>query len=73
MQIPAELQSVAAAFCHAPEAAVISGLPLRSFHKYVKEGLIPCYKIGRHRLFKKDELVDAIQKCRIGTVAEVLS
>lgn len=62
-----------AAFCHAQEAAIISGLPLRTFHHFVKLGAIPSYKIGRNRLFKKDEIVEAIMSYRVGTTNEVLS
>jgi len=62
-----------AVFCHAQEASILTALPLRTFHLYVKQGLLPSYKIGRNRLFKKDELVAAIMSHRTGTKAEVLS
>jgi len=60
-------------FLHAPEAAAAVPVPLRSFHAYVKKGLIPSYKLGRHRLFKRSEVIAAVERQRIGTVSEMLS
>ena len=72
MQPSPSTEEVVAAFCHHKEAAIISGLPLRSFYHYVEQGVIPHYRIGRHRLFKKDELIAAIMANRVGTNNEVL-
>ena len=63
----------AAEFLHAAEAAAAVPVPLRSFHKYVKEGLIPSYKLGRHRLFKRHEVIAAVERQRVGTANEVLA
>ena len=72
MLLNPKTEQVVAAFCHHKEAAIISGLPQRSFYYYVEQGVIPCYKIGRHKLFKKDEIIAAIQSHRVATVNEVL-
>ncbi len=48
-------------FISAKDAAEWLGIPLRSLHQYVQRGLLPCYKIGRHRLFRKPELVRAME------------
>ncbi len=48
-------------FISAKDAAAWLGIPLRSLHQYVQQGLLPCYKIGRHRLFRKPELVRAME------------
>ena len=39
-------------FLRAREAATWLGVPLRSLHQYVQQGLLPSYKLGRHRLFR---------------------
>jgi len=49
-----------AEFISSKVAAEWLGLPLRSFHQYVQSGLLPSYKIGRHRLFRRSELLDAL-------------
>jgi excisionase family DNA binding protein len=46
-------------FMCAKEAAAWLGIPLRSLHHYVRQGLLPSYKLGRHRLFRKAELLSA--------------
>ena len=48
----------------AKEAAVWLGVPLRSLHHYVRQGLLPSYKLGRHRLFRKAELLSALDADR---------
>lgn len=62
-----------AVFCRAPEAARCVPLALRTFHLKVAQGIIPSYKFGRQRLFKKSEVIAAIERCRVATNAEVLS
>ena len=47
-------------FIGAKEAAAWLGIPLRSLNQYVQQGLLPSYKLGRHRLFRKQQLVDAL-------------
>ncbi len=59
-------------FIDAKKAAVWLGIPLRSFHQYVQKGLLPSYKLGRHRLFRKKELLSALSISRIASRDEVL-
>ncbi|MBN8712223.1 MAG: helix-turn-helix domain-containing protein [Verrucomicrobia bacterium] len=47
-------------FIKAKEAAEWLGIPLRSFNQYVQRKLLPSYKLGRHRLFRKSQLVEAL-------------
>jgi excisionase family DNA binding protein len=60
-------------FCRAPEAAKHVPMALRTFHLKVAQGIIPSYKFGRQRLFKKDEVIAAIERYRVATTSEVLS
>ena len=60
-------------FCRAPEACKVTPFPISTFHLHVKQGRIPSYKFGRARLFKKSEVIAAIERCRVATTAEVLS
>jgi excisionase family DNA binding protein len=61
-----------AEFISSNVAAEWLGLPLRSFHQYVQAGLLPSYKIGRHRLFRRSELLDALGASRKATWDEFL-
>lgn len=47
-------------FIGAKEAAAWLGIPLRSLNQYVQQGLLPSYKLGRHRLFRKTQLLAAL-------------
>jgi len=47
-------------FIGAKEAAAWLGIPLRSLYQYVQQGLLPHYKLGRHRLFRKAQLLTAL-------------
>lgn len=47
-------------FIGAKEAAAWLGIPLRSLYQYVRQGLLPCYRLGRHRLFRKQQLLTAL-------------
>lgn len=47
-------------FISAKEAAEWLGVPLRSLYQYVRQGLLPCYRLGRHRLFRKHQLITAL-------------
>lgn len=60
-------------FLRAETMAGIVNIPTRSFHLYVKQGLIPSFKLGRHRLFRKAEVFAALDKLRTASVQEVLS
>ena len=59
-------------FLRAKEAAVWLGVPLRSLHQYVQQGLLPSYKLGRHRLFRKRELLSALGADRTASRCEIL-
>jgi excisionase family DNA binding protein len=59
-------------FLRAREAATWLGVPLRSLHQYVRQGLLPSYKLGRHRLFRKGELLSALGADRTATRSEIL-
>ena len=59
-------------FLRAREAAIWLGVPLRSLHHYVRQGLLPSYKLGRHRLFRKAELLSALDADRTATRREIL-
>ena len=56
----------------AREAAAWLGVPLRSLHQYVQQGLLPSYKLGRHRLFRKEELLATLGANRTATRNEIL-
>lgn len=47
-------------FIGAKEAAAWLGVPLRSLNQYAQQGLLPSYKLGRHRLFRKAQLLEAL-------------
>ena len=59
-------------FMRAKEAAAWLGVPLRSLHHYVRQGLLPSYKLGRHRLFRKAELISALCADRTASRSEIL-
>lgn len=59
-------------FIDAKAAAFWLGVPPRSFHQYVKKGLLPSYKLGRHRLFRRKELLQALLLNRTSSRDEVL-
>ena len=54
------------------EAAKWLAIPLRSFRLYVQQGLLPSYKLGRHRLFRRDELLAALSGARAASRSEIL-
>jgi excisionase family DNA binding protein len=54
-------------------AADLLGICGRTLHTYLKQGLIPHYRMGRVIRFKTDELIQFIeQDCRVATRDEVL-
>jgi excisionase family DNA binding protein len=59
-------------FLRAREAAIWLGVPVRSLHQYVQQGLLPSYKLGRHRLFRKGELLSALGADRTASRSEIL-
>ncbi len=61
-----------AEFIQIREAAEWLGVPFSSLRQYVSRGLLPSYKLGRHRLFRKRELLDAIRETAVSTLDEIL-
>lgn len=59
-------------FVGAKEAAAFLSIPMRSLHQYVQQGLIPSYKLGRHRLFRRLELLNALRASTKATRDEIL-
>jgi len=59
-------------FMGAREAAAWLGVPLRSLHQYVQQGLLPSYKLGRHCLFRKEELLATLGANRTASRNEIL-
>lgn len=59
-------------FISAKEAAEWLGIPLRSLNLYVQRGLLPSYKLGRHRLFRRNELRSAITGSWLASRADIL-
>jgi excisionase family DNA binding protein len=60
-------------FCFAKEALKVTPFQLRTFWTHVLNGRIPSYKFGRNRLFRKSEVIAAIEKCRVSATSDVLS
>lgn len=54
------------------EAAEWLGVPFSSLRQYVSRGMLPSYKLGRHRLFRKRELLEALRQSTKSTLDEVL-
>jgi len=71
----APLQSIVEiepAFIHTDPAARLLGIPKRTFLDYVARGIVPSYKLGRHRLFRKSELLECMNHFRQAAIGEVL-
>lgn len=64
--------SAEAEFIDARTAATWLGIPLRSLHAYVQKRLLPSYKLGRHRLFRKSELLNALGASRSASRDEII-
>lgn len=47
------------------EACYILRKSRPTIYRMVKDGALPCYKIGRELRFYKDELLEFIYKCRM--------
>ena len=54
------------------DAAAFLGIPVRHLYLYIQQGLVPSFKLGRHRLFRKNELLNALRTMRITISAEIL-
>lgn len=61
-----------AEFIEMRAAAEWLGVPFSSLRQYVSRGLLPSYKLGRHRLFRKPELLEAIRQTSKATLDEIL-
>ena len=59
-------------FIQIREAAEWLGVPFSSLREYVSRGLLPSYKLGRHRLFRKNELLEALRETGKTTLDRVL-
>jgi excisionase family DNA binding protein len=59
-------------FINTKTAAQWLGIPERSMQQYVQMGLLPSYKLGKHRLFRKNELLEALGATRRAPRAEIL-
>lgn len=59
-------------FIGARQAAAWLGIPVRSLHQYVQRGLLPSYKLGRHRLFRREEILTCLQTTRLASRSEIL-
>lgn len=44
-------------FINIEEVSTLIGLGLGTINKYVKNGVIPSYKVGKRRLYDKDEVI----------------
>jgi excisionase family DNA binding protein len=66
-------ESENAEFIDIREAAKWLGVPFSSLREYVSRGLLPSYKLGRHRLFRKRELLEALRETTKATLDQILS
>jgi excisionase family DNA binding protein len=65
-------ESENAEFIDIREAAKWLGVPFSSLREYVSRGLLPSYKLGRHRLFRKRELLEALRETTKATMDQIL-
>jgi len=61
-----------AEFIQIREAAEWLGVPFSSLREYVSRGMLPSYKLGRHRLFRKHELLEALRETGKATLNQIL-
>ena len=59
-------------FINTNSAAAWLGISRRSMQRYVQSGLLPSYKLGKQRLFRRSELLEALGASRRATRAEIL-
>jgi excisionase family DNA binding protein len=71
-QEPKKSSSENAEFIQIREAAEWLGVPFSSLREYVSRGLLPSYKLGRHRLFRKRELLEALREATKSTLDQIL-
>lgn len=64
--------TVESEFMSAKVAAAFLGIPLRSLYFYVQQGLLPSFKLGRHRLFRRDDLLRALNATKSASWDEIL-
>lgn len=61
-----------AEFINTNTAAAWLGISRRSMQRYVLSGLLPSYKLGKQRLFRRRELLDALGASRRASRADIL-
>jgi len=61
-----------AEFINTDTAAAWLGISRRSMQRYVQNGLLPSYKLGKQRLFRRRELLDALGASRRASRGEIL-
>ena len=66
-------QNITPKYVRSKEAAAHIGLRYHTFRHAVAKGWIPFYKLGASKLFKVDELEQALVAHRVSSTAEVLS
>jgi excisionase family DNA binding protein len=71
-KIPQKSVSENAEFIQIREAAEWLGVPFSSLREYVSRGLLPSYKLGRHRLFRKRVVLDALRQSTKASLDELL-
>jgi excisionase family DNA binding protein len=69
---PKRTVSETAEFIEIRDAAEWLGVPFSSLRHYVSRGLLPSYKLGRHRLFRKPEILAALRQTTKATLDEIL-
>lgn len=67
-----KIPSENAEFIAIREAAEWLGVPFSSLRQYVSRGMLPSYKLGRHRLFRKRELLEALRQTTKASLDELL-
>jgi excisionase family DNA binding protein len=65
-------EAIESGFMSAKEAAAFLGIPLRSLYLYVQQGLLPSFRLGRHRLFRRHELLRALHATKTASRDEIL-
>ncbi len=66
MAIETNTRTAPKGFIKKHEAAQILGCTTRSVDNWMKQELIPYYKFGRAVYFKEQDLLDSIEKCKVG-------
>lgn len=60
---------------HAPvgieRASEITGKSVSTLYRYSSQGLIPCYKIGKHLCFFEDELIDWVKGRKVTQIQDL--